>query len=482
MSKTIAAMQERSRDSERRETNLSSTRDETVVAIGESDRHRSKLLVRAARAVEMRDYVTDVLDCLAVKEVELAALEERVLDVVERRRTARRSRRTVDAVDKWRDIDHDSAPNDIGAIDDNVDGDIDGALAHRQRRREAREKRAAALGNCDADDLEDEGDARAIEAAVVARDALADVQIQAATLFDEADEPFRSIGEVCARFAAWRGEYYEDYSRAFAGLSLPALVAPYLRASLLARQLDSWLVSVDQLEQLPFVETMREYPPSSTTIPIKAEDEPPLLTTAVRLVLKDRLSAAVRRTLDLAAPSDVVEAFAINLRALLAHPFAAVASVRRGVDSAIDAAFAAEIVLVVLPTNALRSTVAGAPMAEFAMAQFRKSARLLRNMFLFAGVVGAEQLRQRAIGELLNHLLIPFLRNVDFVTPGDALAALQLVLQCVPGAEGRVPNDLSMAHQFVWMHYQMALRSAHLPADVKRGFEALLQHLGGGAI
>jgi hypothetical protein len=29
-------------------------------------------------------------------------------------------------------------------------------------------------------------------------DTLGDVQMQAATLFDDADEPFRTIGEVCA--------------------------------------------------------------------------------------------------------------------------------------------------------------------------------------------------------------------------------------------------------------------------------------------
>jgi hypothetical protein len=89
MSKTIAAMQDRSRDNDRRESQLVSTRDETVVAIGESETYRAKLLVRAARAVEMRDYVTDVLDCLAAKEAELVALEERAVGALEARRVAR---------------------------------------------------------------------------------------------------------------------------------------------------------------------------------------------------------------------------------------------------------------------------------------------------------------------------------------------------------------------------------------------------------
>jgi hypothetical protein len=478
MSKTIAAMQDRSRDNDRRESQLVSTRDETVVAIGESETYRAKLLVRAARAVEMRDYVTDVLDCLAAKEAELVALEERAVGALEARRVARRNRRAIDAVDKWRSIDRDSAPHDIGAIDDNDGGDMDGELAQRQRRREAREARAASERNVDADDLDDGENDDA-----VMRDTLGDVQMQAATLFDDADEPFRTIGEVCLRFAAWRSEYYEDYARAFAGLSLPSLVAPYVRASLLAQRIDSWLPSVDQLEQLPFVETMRNYPPSASVIPVKPEDEPPLLASAMRLLLKERLGAAVRRTLDLAAPSESVEAFANSLRALLAHPFASASALRRGVEAALDEAFATEIALVVLPTNALRSTVAGGPMLEFAHAQFRKCARLLHNIFAFAGLVGAEQLRVRAIGDLLNRHLIPFLRNVDFGTPALALDALQLALASVPAAtEDRVASDLSLAHQLVWMHYQMAQRSPHQSAQVKSGFESLLRRLGGGAV
>jgi hypothetical protein len=478
MSKTIAAMQDRSRDSERRESQLLSTRDETVVAIGESEQYRAKLLVRAARAVEMRDYVTDVLDCLATKEAELTVLEERALGALEARRAARRTRRTVDAVDKWRSIDRDSAPHDIGAIDDNDGGDMDGAQALRQRRREAREARAAAHQLLDADDLDDDGG----DGDAMTRDTLADVQMQAATLFDEADEVFRTVGEVCAHFAAWRAEYYEDYARAFAGLSLPALVVPYVRASLLAQRIDSWLASVEQLEQLPFVETMRNYPPSAAAIPVKPEDEPPLLASTMRLLLKDRLAAAVRRTLDLAAPSETVEAFAGTLRALLAHPFASAAAVRRGVEAALDDAFAGEIALIVLPTNALRSTVAGAPMVEFAQAQFRKCARLLHNIFAFAGIARAEQLRERAVGELLNRHLIPFLRNVDFGTPALALAALRQALASVPAAtEERVASDLSLAHQLVWMHYQMAQRSPHQSAEVTSGFASLLRHLGGSA-
>jgi hypothetical protein len=272
MSKTIAAMQDRSRDNDRRESQLVSTRDETVVAIGESETYRAKLLVRAARAVEMRDYVTDVLDCLAAKEAELVALEERAVGALEARRVARRNRRAIDAVDKWRSIDRDSAPHDIGAIDDNDGGDMDGELAQRQRRREAREARAASERNVDADDLDDGENDDA-----VMRDTLGDVQMQAATLFDDADEPFRTIGEVCLRFAAWRSEYYEDYARAFAGLSLPSLVAPYVRASLLAQRIDSWLpqsTSSSNCRLSKRCVSIRRAPP---VIPVKPEDEPPLL-------------------------------------------------------------------------------------------------------------------------------------------------------------------------------------------------------------
>jgi hypothetical protein len=138
------------------------------------------------------------------------------------------------------------------------------------------------------------------------------------------------------------------------------------------------------------------------------------------------------------------------------------------------------------PTNALRSTVAGATDARsLRMAQFRKSARLLRNMFLHLPASWApSSCVVRAIGELLNHHLIPFLRNVDFGTPGararrrcswrwrvraggDRGSCAQRPLARTPASVDALSDGAALCRTS--------------PPHVKRGFEALLRRLGGGA-
>jgi len=257
------------------------------------------------------------------------------------------------------------------------------------------------------------------------------------------------------------------------------VLAPLVRAHLVAHGGDV-LATPDALNNLPFADAMRQYPVGEATALISPEDEPPLLATTMRLVLKDRVPAAVRRTLDLAAPPAQVDAFASALSAIMSHPYGAAASLKRAVSAALDEAFVAEIALVQLPTAALRATMGNADMREFAMAQFRKGVRLLRNMMALSDVADAGQLRERALGELLNRHLLPFLRNVDFATPAAALAALQPLVAAVPRAvDDRVPADLAMLHQFVWLHFQLAARSPQRSGDVVRGFEDLLRALGG---
>jgi hypothetical protein len=476
MTAAIAALQDRCRANERREALIVSTRDETVVAIADSEKARNKVLVRTARAAEMRDYVTDLLDCLAATETELAALEETAVGLIEQQRSMRRRRRALDVADVWRAIDRDSAPPDADV------GDVD-AAALREQRRQKRLVRAALMGGeVDADDLDDDDDANATEIEAQARESLLRVRERAATLFDEADEQYRSIGEICTRFDAWRSEYTEDYARAFAGLSLPAVLLPFVRAHLLSIERSQWLLTPEAIERVPAVDVMRRYPSGATTVPINADDEPPLLTTTVRLLLKEHLVAAIRRTLDLAAPTPQVAAFSTALRSTLAHPYGSAMALKRAVAAALDAAFAAELALVQLPTHALRATAAGAPMRAFAAAQLRRGSRLFCNMMLLCELGVADELRQRAVGELLNQKLVPLLRNVDFATPTAALEALRVLLLAIPRVpEDRVPSDLAIVHQLAWTHFQLAQRSPLCTPQLVQAFQELLRHVGGGA-
>ncbi|KAK9825809.1 hypothetical protein WJX74_009574 [Apatococcus lobatus] len=259
----------------------------------------------------------------------------------------------------------------------------------------------------------------------------------ARAVFADADAEFSSLGAVKRKLEAWKAQQPGTYRDAYMSLSVPALLAPFVRLELL--QWDP-LAPGNGFDSHEWHQELFDYgQPANGQIPAAGDADEDLIPKLVRqLVLpvaKRALSArwnpfSRRQT---AAAKGVLELLLVYLPPEGSDVRASFLEGLQDVLTGVRERLAAAAAGTRLPPWPLAATAASSRAAVFVAARFSKVLRLLASIAAFSGVLAPQELQQLAFDNIIRKQVLPFIR-ASIGNPLLATSRAHRLLQQFPAA------------------------------------------------
>ncbi|CEP00690.1 unnamed protein product (mitochondrion) [Plasmodiophora brassicae] len=176
-----------------------------------------------------------LLDCVASKQKRIDELYSECQEI----RLDRAAHMSDVTLTHWRDLDDGVAITSRPPVSDDVDefgrprSSKDAVLAERRQRSRARRSELASKHDLYCEGWTSYGDT---DVEVECVQALDDLRASARTVFEDVVDRFASIDGALNVFSRFRAEFPSEYANVYADLSLPTLLAPYLRLALIGAE------------------------------------------------------------------------------------------------------------------------------------------------------------------------------------------------------------------------------------------------------
>ncbi|EGI64020.1 GC-rich sequence DNA-binding factor-like protein [Acromyrmex echinatior] len=423
-------------DQERLEGEL----QQTIKELDESEVRTPHYAQRFRYYQELRGYVTDLVECLDEKLPLVIDLEQRWLDLYGERSVELMERRRQDTRDQAEEITT-TARGQAMRRGPEVEIHVRRATereGRRARRRRARELASNIPKHIDGMSSDDEVTE---QQNLVFKQAKDEIDNNCKDIFSDVMEEYCTVRGILSKFESWRETDMDAYTEAYVSLCLPKIISPIIRLQLL-----TWnpIMESADLERTKWYNTLLLYALDSkeTEESLKRDPDVRLIPSTIEKIVIPKLTSIIEKIWDPMSTSQTLRLVGTINRLIKEYPNLNDSSKQletlfNAILDKIKAAIENDVFIPIFPKQVWDTK------HQFFQRQFAMAVKLLRNLLSWQGILGDIQLKNLALGSLLNRYLLAGLR---VSCPTDALFKANMIMSTLPRAwlQGETIEHLKM--------------------------------------
>ncbi|KAF7992159.1 hypothetical protein HCN44_001484 [Aphidius gifuensis] len=391
---------------------------------------------------ELRGYVTDLVECLDEKLPEVIELEERWLKLYGERANELMERRRQDTRDQAEEVTASLRAQTTRR------GPDDEARIRRATEREGRRARRRRAREAPSLNMSKHIDGMSSDDEVTEQQNLAfkkqkeEIEDKCKNIFSDVMDDFSTVKGILLKCEQWRKTDIEAYTEAYVSLCIPKIISPIIR-----QQLIIWnplMESVpDHLECTNWYNSLLLYAldRKETEDTLKQDPDVRLIPLTIEKILIPKLTLIVEKIWDPMSTSQTLRLGGTIRRLIRDYPNLNDMSKQlqllfNAILDKIKSAVENDVFIPLLTKQSLDKNT-------FLQRQFTMAVKLLRNLLSWQGLLGDYQLKNLALGSLLNRYLLAGLR---VFSPVDALNKANIIMSTLPRAwlQGETIEQLKM--------------------------------------
>ncbi|XP_029673809.1 PAX3- and PAX7-binding protein 1 [Formica exsecta] len=408
-------------DQERLEQEL----QQTVKELDEGEVRTPHYAQRFRYYQELRGYVTDLVECLDEKLPLVIELERRWLDLYGERSTELMERRRQDTRDQAEEIT--AARGQAMRRGPEVEAHVRRATereGRRARRRRARELASNMPKHIDGMSSDDEVTEQQNLAFKQAKD---EIDNDCKSIFSDVMEEYCTVRGILSKFELWRETDIDAYTEAYVSLCIPKIISPIIRL-----QLVGWnpIMESADIERTKWYNTLLLYALDSkeTEESLKRDPDVRLIPFTIEKIVIPKLTSIIEKIWDPMSTSQTLRLVGATNRLIKEYPNLNDTSKQLKILfniilDKIKAAVENDVFIPIFPKQVFDTK------HQFFQRQFAMAVKLLRNLLSWQGLLGDMQLKNLALGSLLNRYLLAGLR---VSCPTDALFKANMIMSTLP--------------------------------------------------
>ncbi|KAK0168826.1 hypothetical protein PV327_002593 [Microctonus hyperodae] len=401
---------------------------QTLKELDEAEVRAPQLAQRFKYYQELRGYVTDLVECLDEKLPMVIGLEQRWLNLYGERSTELMERRRQDTRDQAEEITS-AARGQIVRRGPEDDARVRRATEREGRR--ARRRRARELTQ----NIPKHSDGMSSDDEVTEQQNLAfkqmeeEIDNESKDIFSDVMDDFCNVRNILTKLESWRETDMEAYTEAYVSLCIPKMISPIVRLNLI-----SWnpLMENTDLERTKWYNALLLYALNSkeNEESLKSDPDVRLIPLAIEKIVTPKLTSIVEKIWDPMSTSQTLRLVGTIRRLVMDYPNLNETSKQlellfNAILDKIKSAVENDVFIPIFPKQVLDTR------HIFFQRQFTMAVKLLRNLLSWQGLLGDTQLKNLALGSLLNRYLLAGLR---VSSPVDAMNKANLIMSTLPRA------------------------------------------------
>ncbi|KAL0100277.1 hypothetical protein PUN28_019575 [Cardiocondyla obscurior] len=412
----------------------------TIKELDESEVRTPHYAQRFRYYQELRGYVTDLVECLDEKLPLVIDLEQRWLDLYGERSTELMERRRQDTRDQAEEITT-AARGQAMRRGPEVEVHVRRATereGRRARRRRARELASNMPKHIDGMSSDDEVTE---QQNLVFKQTKDEIDNDCKDIFSDVMEEYCTVRGILSKFESWRETDIDAYTEAYVSLCLPKIISSIIRL-----QLVTWnpIMESADLERTKWYNTLLLYALNSkeTEESLKRDPDVRLIPSTIEKVVIPKLTSIIEKIWDPMSTSQTLRLVGAINRLIKEYPnlndtSKQLETLFNAILDKIKAAIENDVFIPIFPKQVWDTK------HQFFQRQFAMAVKLLRNLLSWQGLLGDVQLKNLALGSLLNRYLLAGLR---VSCPTDALFKANMIMSTLPRAwlQGETIEHLRM--------------------------------------
>ncbi|CRK97101.1 CLUMA_CG010440, isoform A [Clunio marinus] len=357
---------------------------------------------------ELKLYVDDLIECLNEKLPEIIALEEKTISVMGKYSKKLIERRRQDVRDQAKELtDTKSFSNKKTPEDEERIRRAAEREGRRTRRRRDREK--LNMNETHNDGMSSDDEVPDIELSQY-REQLAQIKIEAATIFDEVVEEYCELPQILQKFDDWKKKDLNAYKEAYVHLCLPKIVNVFVRSQMIL-----WspfeVEFYEDIDKMKWFHSVAMYGKTSdeTEDMLRKDPDVFLIPTVIEKVVLLKLTKLIDECWDPLSTTQTLKL--VKLINQLSNDYPSLRITSKNLQNLFvvitDKMKAALDNDVFIPIFQKQSADAK---SSFFQRQFYSGVKLFRNFISFQGIVADKTLKKFAILLLLNRYLLSAMR------------------------------------------------------------------------
>ncbi|XP_011307082.1 PAX3- and PAX7-binding protein 1 isoform X2 [Fopius arisanus] len=436
----VASLQQVHRRHQQDQIQLQEELEQTVKELDEGSVRAPELAQRFRYYQELRGYVTDLVECLDEKLPLLTGLEQRWVDLYGDRSNELIERRRQDTRDQAEEITSAARGQPVrrGPEDDARIRRATEREGRRARRRRARELNRNIPKHIDGMSSDEEVTE---QQNLIFKQTKEEIDEESQTIFSDVIEDFCSVRGILTKLESWRETDIEAYTEAYVSLCIPKMISPIIRLHLI-----TWnpLMESADIERTKWYNLLLLYAldKGETEESLKRDPDVRLIPLVIEKVILPKLTAIVEKIWDPLSTSQTLRLVGTVSRLVRDYPNLNDTSKNLEklfniILDKIKAAVENDVFIPIFPKQVLNTK------HTFFQRQFAMAVKLLRNILSWQGLLGDTQLKNLALGSLLNRYLLAGLRVSP---PVDALGKANMIMSTLPRAwlQGATIEHLKM--------------------------------------
>lgn len=260
-------------------------------------------------------------------------------------------------------------------------------------------------------------------------------------IFSDVVEEYCTIRGILSKFESWRETDMDAYTEAYVSLYLPKIISPIIRL-----QLVTWnpIMESADLERTKWYNTLLLYALDSkeTEESLKRDPDVRLIPSTIEKIVIPKLTFIIEKIWDPMSTSQTLRLVGTINRLIKEYPnlndtSKQLETLFNAILDKIKAAIENDVFIPIFPKQVWDTK------HQFFQRQFAMAVKLLRNLLSWQGLLGDTQLKNLALGSLLNRYLLAGLR---VSCPTDALFKANMIMSTLPRAwlQGETIEHLKM--------------------------------------
>ncbi|KAI4483442.1 hypothetical protein M0802_013384 [Mischocyttarus mexicanus] len=413
---------------------------QTVKELDEGEARAPQLAQRFRYYQELRGYVTDLVECLDEKLPLVIGLEQRWLDLYGERSIELMERRRQDTRDQAEEITTAARGQAIrrGPEIETRIRRVTEREGRRARRRRARELAPTLPKHIDGMSSDDEVTEQQNLAFKQTKE---EIDKEGKEIFADVMDDYCTLRGILTKLELWRETDIDAYMEAYVSLCIPKILSPLIRL-----QLITWnpIMESADIERTKWYNTLLLYAldKKETEDSLKRDPDVRLVPLTVEKVVIPKLTAIVDKIWDPMSTSQTLRLVGTVNRLIRDYPnlndtSKPLESLFNSILEKVKSAVENDVFIPIFPKQILDNR------HQFFQRQFAMAVKLLRNLLSWQGLLGDAQLKNLALGSLLNRYLLAGLR---VSSPPDALFKANMIMSTLPRAwlQGETIEHLRM--------------------------------------
>lgn len=260
-------------------------------------------------------------------------------------------------------------------------------------------------------------------------------------IFADVMDEYCTIRGILSKLESWRETDRDAYMEAYVSLCIPKIISPIIRLQLL-----TWnpIMESADIERTKWYNTLLLYALDNkeTEESLKRDPDVRLVPFTVEKIVIPKLTSIVERIWDPMSTSQTLRLVGTVNRLIREYPnlndtSKPLETLFNAILEKIKSAVENDVFIPIFPKQVLDTK------HQFFQRQFAMAVKLLRNLLSWQGLLGDTQLKNLALGSLLNRYLLAGLR---VSIPNDALFKANMVMSTLPRAwlQGETIEHLRM--------------------------------------